>query len=68
MNDTNIIDGNISQDEVIKQIMNNRIRVAINGCGRIGRAFLRMASHYDNIEIVAVNDLSDIDNMAYLLQ
>ena len=68
MNDTNIIDGNISQDEVIKQIMNNRIRVAINGCGRIGRAFLRMASHYDNIEIVAVNDLSDIDNMAYLIQ
>ena len=68
MNDTNIIDESISQDEVIKQIMNNRIRVAINGCGRIGRAFLRMASHYDNIEIVAVNDLSDIDNMAYLLQ
>ena len=68
MNDTNIIDENISQDEVIKQIMNNRIRVAINGCGRIGRAFLRMASHYDNIEIVAVNDLSDIDNMAYLIQ
>ncbi len=48
--------------------MDKKIKVAINGCGRIGRAFIRMASHYDNIEIVAVNDLSDVDNMAYLLQ
>ena len=48
--------------------MNKKIKVAINGCGRIGRAFIRMASHYDDIEIVAVNDLSDVDNMAYLLQ
>ncbi len=55
-------------DEAIQELLKNKIRVAINGCGRIGRAFIRMSSHYDNIEIVAVNDLSDIDNMAYLLQ
>ncbi len=61
-NDINI------NDEAIQELLKNKIRVAINGCGRIGRAFIRMASHYDNIEIVAVNDLSDIDNMAYLLQ
>lgn len=58
----------MDKDEAIQKILENKIRVAINGCGRIGRAFIRMASHYDNIEIVAVNDLADIDNMAYLLQ
>lgn len=58
---------NINQ-EAYDKVLNHKIRVVINGCGRIGRAFIRMASHYDNIEIVAVNDLSDVDNMAYLLQ
>lgn len=43
------------------------IRVAINGFGRIGRAFARR-SHGRDIEIVAVNDLGSIDNLAYLLQ
>ncbi len=44
-----------------------RIRVAINGCGRIGRAFLRLAFKEDDFEIVGINDLSDIENIAYLL-
>ena len=46
-----------------------KIKVAINGFGRIGRAFLRLAYHnYQNeIEIVAINDLGDIKNLAYLL-
>lgn len=44
------------------------IRVAINGFGRIGRAFLRVAWHEPNIEIVAINDLGDAKNLAYLLQ
>ncbi len=42
------------------------IRVAINGFGRIGRAFARL-SHNRGIEIVAVNDLGSLENMAYLL-
>lgn len=45
------------------------LRVAINGFGRIGRAFLRVAyEHKGEIEIVAINDLGDIDNFAYLLK
>src|SRR3989338_10343466 len=44
------------------------IRVAINGFGRIGRAFFKIASERKEIEIVAVNDLGDIENMAYLLR
>jgi glyceraldehyde 3-phosphate dehydrogenase len=44
------------------------IRVAINGLGRIGRAFLKQAIVRDDIDIVAVNDLGDIENLAYLLK
>ncbi|MEK7175728.1 MAG: type I glyceraldehyde-3-phosphate dehydrogenase [Patescibacteria group bacterium] len=47
---------------------NKKIRVAINGFGRIGRAFLRIAWERPEIEIVAINDLGDITNMAYLLK
>ena len=42
------------------------IRVAINGFGRIGRAFVRRSQGRD-IEIVAVNDLGSLENLAYLL-
>lgn len=42
-------------------------KVAINGCGRIGRAFLKAAAKDADIEVVAVNDLADIENIAYLL-
>ncbi len=45
-----------------------KIRVAINGFGRIGRAFLKVARERQEIEIVAVNDLGDIKNFAYLLK
>ena len=45
-----------------------KIRVGINGFGRIGRAFLKIAWERPEIEIVAVNDLGDIANMAYLLK
>lgn len=44
------------------------VRVAINGFGRIGRATLRAAWHDPAVEIVAINDLGDIANLAYLLQ
>jgi glyceraldehyde 3-phosphate dehydrogenase len=45
------------------------IRVAINGFGRIGRMVFRIIHEkYDNIEIVAVNDVVQPDNLAYLLK
>lgn len=43
------------------------IRVAINGFGRIGRAFARR-SHGRGVELVAVNDLGSLENLAYLLK
>jgi glyceraldehyde 3-phosphate dehydrogenase len=48
--------------------MDKKVRVAINGFGRIGRAFLKIAWDRDDIEIVAVNDLGSIENLAYLLR
>jgi glyceraldehyde 3-phosphate dehydrogenase len=44
------------------------IRVAINGLGRIGRAILKVALDEPALELVAVNDLADVDNLAYLLR
>ncbi len=45
-----------------------KINVAINGLGRIGRAFLRAVGKHPEIEVVAVNDLGDKDNLEYLLK
>jgi len=45
-----------------------KVRVAINGLGRIGRAFFKIAAAREEIEVVAVNDLGDIENLAYLLK
>ncbi len=44
------------------------IRVAINGFGRIGRAFVRATAGDADIELVAVNDLGAAPNLAYLLK
>ncbi len=44
------------------------VRVAINGFGRIGRTFFRLAFGHPNFEVVAVNDLGNLDNLAYLLK
>ena len=47
-------------------------KIAINGFGRIGRCYLRAALERNeigrNYEIVAINDLADINNLAYLLR
>ena len=43
-------------------------KVAINGFGRIGRTFFRMAHAHPDFEIVAINDLSSIENLAYLMK
>ncbi len=45
-----------------------KIRVAINGFGRIGRAFLKIAWENPDIEVIAVNDLGTIESLSYLLQ
>ena len=44
------------------------IKVAINGVGRIGRAILRLVIDEPSLELVAVNDLVDVENLAYLLR
>lgn len=44
-----------------------KTRVAINGFGRIGRTFFRMAHDNPHFEVVAINDLGDVNNLAYLL-
>lgn len=44
------------------------VRVAINGFGRIGRAFFRLAYNNPDFEVVAINDLGDLNNLAYLLE
>jgi len=44
------------------------VKVGINGFGRIGRAFYRLSKERDDIEVVAINDLGSVENLAYLLQ
>jgi glyceraldehyde 3-phosphate dehydrogenase len=48
--------------------MKNKIKVGINGFGRIGRSFLRLALENNNIEVVAINDLVPPSNLSYLLK
>lgn len=45
-----------------------KIRVAINGFGRIGRAFLKIAWERPEIEVVAINDLGSLESLSYLLK
>lgn len=45
-----------------------KIKVAINGFGRIGRVTLRILLTRDNIEVVAINDLTDSKTLAHLLK
>jgi len=44
------------------------VRVAINGFGRIGRIFFRKCKGFGDIEIVAINDLTDAPTLAHLLK
>jgi glyceraldehyde 3-phosphate dehydrogenase len=46
----------------------SKIKVGINGFGRIGRLVFRAAVHNPNIELVGINDLIDVDYMAYMLK
>ena len=44
------------------------VRVAINGLGRIGRAVLKLVLDEPSLELVAINDLAEPENLAYLLR
>jgi len=46
----------------------NMLKLGINGFGRIGRSLLRAAHGNPNLQIVAVNDLTDADTLGYLLK
>tara|TARA_B100001750_G_scaffold95898_1_gene75767 strand:- start:7064 stop:8074 length:1011 start_codon:yes stop_codon:yes gene_type:complete len=46
----------------------NKIKIGINGFGRIGRLVFRAASENKNIQIVGINDLIDTNYMSYLLK
>ncbi|WP_421920371.1 type I glyceraldehyde-3-phosphate dehydrogenase [Marinifilum sp.] len=46
----------------------SKIKIGINGFGRIGRFVFRQAVAKGNIEVVAINDLIDVDYMAYMLK
>ena len=45
-----------------------KIKVGINGFGRIGRLVFRASIERENIQVVAINDLLDVDYMAYMLK
>lgn len=45
-----------------------KVRIAINGFGRIGRVFLRSVLKHPNIEVVAINDLSSSETMSHLFK
>ena len=44
------------------------VKLGINGFGRIGRIVFRETLNRDNVEVVAINDLLDVDHLAYLLK
>jgi len=49
-------------------ILMSKIKVGINGFGRIGRLAFRVAQEREDIQVVAINDLIDVDYMAYMLK
>jgi glyceraldehyde 3-phosphate dehydrogenase len=53
---------------VQKTFIMKNIKIGINGFGRIGRMVFRAAQTFDNIEIAGINDLQDVDYIAYQLK
>lgn len=43
-------------------------KIGINGFGRIGRIAFRIASQREDVEVVAINDLLEVDHLAYMLK
>ena len=53
----------------MKKIINKKmVKLGINGFGRIGRIVFRESFNRDNVEVVAINDLLEVDHLAYLLK
>jgi glyceraldehyde 3-phosphate dehydrogenase len=48
--------------------MSKKLRLGINGFGRIGRIVFRATLKRENVEVVAINDLVDVEQLAYLLE
>jgi len=46
----------------------SKVKIGINGFGRIGRLVFRDTIRRDDVEVVAINDLLDVDHLAYLLK
>jgi glyceraldehyde 3-phosphate dehydrogenase len=46
----------------------SKIKIGINGFGRIGRLVFRAAQNFDNVQVVSINDLIDVEYMAYMLK
>lgn len=46
----------------------SKIKIGINGFGRIGRLVFRAAQNFDNVQVVGINDLIDVEYMAYMLK
>ena len=46
----------------------SKVKIGINGFGRIGRLVFRAAAQRGNVEIVGINDLIPVDYMAYMLK
>lgn len=59
---------NMQTSSILDETSSKKIRVAINGFGRIGRQFFKVAFENPNVEFVAINDLGDLKNQAYLLK
>ncbi|MCX6228554.1 MAG: type I glyceraldehyde-3-phosphate dehydrogenase, partial [Bacteroidia bacterium] len=46
----------------------SKIKIGINGFGRIGRLVFRAAVDRNDVEVVGINDLIEVDYMAYMLK
>ena len=46
----------------------SKVRIGINGFGRIGRSLFRLLVNHPTIEVVAINDLADSKTLAHLLK
>ncbi|WP_282162930.1 type I glyceraldehyde-3-phosphate dehydrogenase [Ulvibacterium marinum] len=46
----------------------SNLKIGINGFGRIGRLVFRSTVKRDNVDVVAINDLLDVEHLAYLLE
>ena len=46
----------------------SKLKLGINGFGRIGRIVFRATVKRDDVDVVAINDLLDVEHLAYLLK